>query len=92
VGGEGLPDIMWSVLDSRINEAVWLLGGHLGGGKSYFSEIYSQMVKSGQNKTLLRSEGSLSPGYYGIRGLRAMSENIIRKFSPLLRKRRCRTS
>ncbi|KAK3341206.1 RTC4-like domain-containing protein [Lasiosphaeria hispida] len=84
---KGYPDIEWYALDSRITKQYDFLEGILEGGKSYFSEIYSQMVKSGQNKTLLRSEGSLTPGYYGIRGLRAMSESIIRKFSPLLRKR-----
>jgi hypothetical protein len=34
----------------------------------------------------MNSNVTLTPGYYGTRGLRAMSENIMSKFSPLLRK------
>ncbi|KAK0731264.1 RTC4-like domain-containing protein [Lasiosphaeris hirsuta] len=84
---KGYPDIKWYALDRRITERYGFLRGILEGGKSHFGEIFGRKVKSGQNKTLLRSEGSLTPGYYGIRGLRAMSENIIREFSSLLRKR-----
>src|SRR5262249_2532417 len=36
---------------------------------------------------LFKSEDNLTPGYYGPRGLRTMSEGIIRRFSTILRRR-----
>lgn len=84
---KGYPDIKWNALDSRITRKHGFLRTILEGSKSHYGEIFSQKVKAGQNKTLLRSEDNLTPGYYGIRGLRAMSENLVREFSLLLRKR-----
>ncbi|KAK3328803.1 RTC4-like domain-containing protein [Apodospora peruviana] len=85
----GYPDIKWEKLDKRIAKQYDFLRDILKGGKSHYGDIFSQKVKAGQNKTLLRSEANLTPGYYGIRGLRAMSENLIRdrEFSSLLRDR-----
>ncbi|KAK0734980.1 RTC4-like domain-containing protein [Lasiosphaeria miniovina] len=84
---KGYPDIEWSSLDRRISKKFSFLRGILEGDRSHFGDIFSQKVRIGQNKTLLKSEANLTPGYYGIRGLRAMSEAIIREFSSLLRKR-----
>ncbi|KAK4449247.1 RTC4-like domain-containing protein [Podospora aff. communis PSN243] len=84
---KGYPDISWSRLESRINEQHRFLRTILEGGKSHFGDIFSEKVKTGQNKTLLKSEESLTPGYYGGRGLRAMSENLVNNFSSLLRRR-----
>jgi len=83
----GYPDIKWGRLEARINRQHDFLKAILEGGKSHFSEMFSQKVKTGQNKTLLKSDESLTPGYYGIRGLRTMSENLVSEFSSLLRKR-----
>ncbi|KAK0657196.1 RTC4-like domain-containing protein [Cercophora newfieldiana] len=84
---KGYPDIRWSSLEARINQQHGFLRAILEGGKSHYGDIFSEKVKTGQNKTLLKSEENLTPGYYGIRGLRAMSENLVREFSTLLRKR-----
>lgn len=83
----GYPDIRWSALDARIAKRYDFLRNILEGGKSYYGDVFSKKVRDGQYKTLLKSEENLTPGYYGIRGLRAMSENIVAEFSTLLRKR-----
>ena len=83
----GFPDIKWNRLEGRIQRQYGFLRGILEGGKSFYGEMFSQTVKSGRNKELLKAESSLIPGYYGIRGLRAMSENIVGEFSSMLRKR-----
>ncbi|KAK3695298.1 RTC4-like domain-containing protein [Podospora appendiculata] len=84
---KGYPDINWGKLNARISREYGFLRDILEGGKSHYADAFSQKVKAGQNKTLLKSESNLTPGYYGIRGLRAMSENLIGQFSSLLRKR-----
>ncbi|KAK1755111.1 RTC4-like domain-containing protein [Echria macrotheca] len=84
---EGYPAIEWNKLDRRIEKKSGFLRAILEGGSSYYGDIFSQKVKAGQNKTLFKSEENLTPGYYGIRGLRAMSEHIVGEFSSLLRKR-----
>ncbi|KAK0618483.1 RTC4-like domain-containing protein [Bombardia bombarda] len=84
---KGYPNIDWRELDARIEKQYDFLKEILEGGESHYGDIFSGKVAAGQNKTLLKSEENLTPGYYGIRGLRTMSENIIREFSSLLRKR-----
>jgi len=83
----GFPDIKWNRLEGRIQRQYGFLRGILEGGKSFYGEMFSQTVKSGRNKELLKAERSLIPGYYGIRGLRTMSENLVGEFSSMLRKR-----
>jgi len=83
----GYPDIRWSTLDGRIAKRYGFLRHILEGGKSYYGDVFGKKVKDGQYKTLLKSEENLTPGYYGVRGLRVMSENIVAEFSTLLRKR-----
>ncbi|KAK3947790.1 RTC4-like domain-containing protein [Pseudoneurospora amorphoporcata] len=68
---KGYPDIDWTVMDKRI--------------KKHYNTLRS--IKSGQNKTLLKSDGNLTPGYYGMRGLRIMLEHLVNKFSSELWKR-----
>ncbi|KAK4160918.1 RTC4-like domain-containing protein [Cladorrhinum sp. PSN259] len=86
---KGYPAIMWRKLDERISEHVPLLRSILEGKQSsHYSDLFQDKIKSGQNRTLLRSDKlNLTPGYYGIRGLRQMSENLIHEFSAILRKR-----
>lgn len=84
----GYPDIDWTKLDRRIAKHYDFLREILEGErKSHYAEKLRDQVRSGQNRTLLKSDTNLTPGYYGIRGLRAMSENLIGQFSALLRKR-----
>ena len=83
------PEIDWNGLDERIAKHYKFLRAILQGGESHYGDIFSQKIKSGQNRTLLKSEDdlNLSPGYYGARGLRAMTDNLTWKFSSLLRER-----
>lgn len=84
---KGYPDIDWTTMDKRIRNHYDFLRTILNGGKSYYANVFSEKIKSGQNKTLLRSEGNLTPGYYGMRGLRLMSEHLVNDLSSELRKR-----
>ncbi|KAK4032390.1 RTC4-like domain-containing protein [Parachaetomium inaequale] len=91
---KGYPDIDWQRLDERIALHYPLLrrileGGGGGGGAppSHYGDLFRDAVRAGRNRTLLRSDANLTPGYYGMRGLRAMTENLISEFSALLRKR-----
>jgi hypothetical protein len=82
---KGYPEIEWLELDSRISRQHRRLKKILKGGKSHYSERFGQSIKSGQSRTLFKTKQSLTPGYYGLRGLRAMTEAIIEEFSGLLR-------
>ncbi|KAK3309624.1 RTC4-like domain-containing protein [Chaetomium strumarium] len=85
---KGYPDVDWRHLDDRIARHYPYLRKILEDGEpSHYDKLFRDTIRSGQNRTLLRSDANLTPGYYGIRGLRAMSENLIREFSSLLRKR-----
>ncbi|KAK5657097.1 hypothetical protein OQA88_3625 [Cercophora sp. LCS_1] len=83
----GYPDINWGTLEKRIAEQHGYLKSILQGTKCYYGDMFSQKIKSGQNKTMLKSEENPTPGYYGTRGFRVMSEIIVSNFSSLLRKR-----
>ncbi|KAK4136720.1 hypothetical protein BT67DRAFT_460790 [Trichocladium antarcticum] len=84
----GYPDIDWRGLDGRIAEHYGFLTAILeGDARSHYGDAFRDAVRAGQNRTLFRSDANLTPGYYGIRGLRAMSENLIGEFSALLRRR-----
>lgn len=84
----GYPDIKWSRLDARIAERYDFLRGILeDDAPSHFGDLFRDRVRAGSSRTLLQSDANLTPGYYGIRGLRAMSENLIGEFSGVLRRR-----
>jgi hypothetical protein len=82
----GYPDIEWPRLDERIARHYASIRGILeGSAPSHYDALFGDAVRSGRNRTLLQSDANLTPGYYGIRGLRAMTENLISEFAPLLR-------
>ena len=83
----GYPEIDWLRLDLRISKHHNFLRGILQGKPSYFTDAFYRTIKSGGNKTVLKTEESLTPGYYGPRGQRAISDNIIKNFSDLLHER-----
>ncbi|KAF6830789.1 hypothetical protein CPLU01_07116 [Colletotrichum plurivorum] len=83
----GYPAIDWDNLSSRLTNHFDFLKDIINGSPSYYGAMLSDTVKEGKNRTLLKAEGSLTPGYYGPRGLRALSEDIIGRFSSTLRKR-----
>ncbi|KAK2769336.1 hypothetical protein CKAH01_00943 [Colletotrichum kahawae] len=83
----GYPDIDWVELGFRLTDHYDFLEEIIKGGASYYGNRLIDTVKEGKNRTLLKAEGSLTPGYYGPRGLRALSEDIIARFSSILRER-----
>jgi hypothetical protein len=83
----GFPDIDWLGLDDRIAKHHAALREVLNGAESHYRAAYAKKVGSGKSRTLLKEENSLLPGYYGNRGLRAMSESIVEHFSSDLRTR-----
>jgi hypothetical protein len=88
---KGYPDIDWRHLNDRIARHYSYLRRILEDGEpSHYDKLFRDTIRSGQNRTLFRSDANLTPGYYGIRGLRAISENLILEFSSLLRKRALR--
>ncbi|KAK1690952.1 RTC4-like domain-containing protein [Colletotrichum godetiae] len=86
-GARGYPKIDWDVLDTRIASHYNFLRKIINGGSSHFGDLLLDKVREGKNRTLLKAEDSLTPGYYGPRGLRAFSEHIIGRFSSVLRER-----
>lgn len=85
----GYPEISWHELDGRIQTHHPHLDNLLSGAPSHYRELLKELMKSGKNRTLkqamMSSGDSLTPGYYGSRGQRVMSENIMKRFSPTLR-------
>ncbi|KAK4156898.1 RTC4-like domain-containing protein [Chaetomidium leptoderma] len=84
----GYPDIDWHGLDGRMARHYGQLARILeDGAPSHYGDAFRGAVRAGRNRTLLHSDANLTPGYYGLRGLRAMTENLIGEFSSSLRKR-----
>ncbi|KAK2073029.1 hypothetical protein P8C59_007342 [Phyllachora maydis] len=84
------PVIKWESMESRIGQHFGKLERILRGQRSFYGDAFSEKVKAGQNKTvktMVKANQSLTPGYYGLKGLATMSDSIIRKFSSLLRER-----
>jgi len=84
---KGYPSIDWKTLDARIAKHHAFLQDILEGASCHYGQEFRERIKAGLNKTMHRSGVNLTPGYYGPRGLRVMSENLVNKFSSLLRKR-----
>jgi hypothetical protein len=83
------PTINWSDLDTRLTENHSFIKDLLDGAPSHYRNILDEQVRAGKDRTLLQAVQNSNvfiPGYYGSRGLRAMSENIMSKFSPHLRR------
>ncbi len=82
------PDIDWTRLEERITGHYDFLSEILAGRRpSYYDDRFAAVVRSGRNRSLFQSSANLTPGYYGIRGLRAMTEQLIYALAPLLRER-----
>ncbi|RYP05453.1 hypothetical protein DL764_003802 [Monosporascus ibericus] len=84
----GYPKIDWSTIESRLASHERFLREILEGSRpSHYASILKEKVESGKDRTLLKTGDSVTPGYYGPKGLRVMTEYIMRKFSSVLRKR-----
>lgn len=83
----GYPLINWSILDSRVSECHSLIKKLINGSDCYYRNLMEEKVIAGKDRSLQKMTSNLSPGYYGGRGLRIISENIMQRFTPLLKKR-----
>ncbi|RDL34700.1 uncharacterized protein BP5553_07828 [Venustampulla echinocandica] len=84
---QGYPEIDWKSLDSRIAKHRSFIKDLINGGESHYRTMLDEKVQTGKDRNLLQMTSNLTPGYYGTRGLRVMSENIMHDFTPLLKKR-----
>jgi len=84
---KGYPEIDWDGFDSRLDRHDSRLRRILNGEPSHFAQILQEHIKSGKERTLLKSKHITGPGYYGPRGMRLLQEHIIRRHSSLLRER-----
>ncbi len=84
---KGYPTIKWEKLDSRISKHHQFIKELINGRPSHYRNILNEKVSTGKDRTLMKMTSNLTPGYYGTRGLRVVSENIMKKFTPLLKKR-----
>ena len=84
---KGYPEIAWDMLDARISKHHSFIKELIDGGSSHYRDVLAETVKAGKDRNLLKSTSNLTPGYYGSRGLRFISENIVHVFTPLLKKR-----
>lgn len=83
----GYPIIDWKKLDSRISQHHAFIKQLITGVDCHYRNLLAESVDAGKNRTLLKTDFNPTPGYYGTRGKRAISENTMRSFTPLLKKR-----
>jgi hypothetical protein len=83
----GYPTIDWEHLDNRISKHYSFIQSLVNGQDCHYRQALDETVKAGKDRTLLKSTSNITPGYYGSRGLRAISESIMHKFTPLLKRR-----
>lgn len=84
---KGYPEIDWGNLETRIRGYHDYIESLIRGKTSHFGMEHQENIKTGQNRTLLKTEDYLTPGYYGLRGMSLMTETIVVAFSSLLRER-----
>lgn len=85
---KGYPDIEWAALQTRFSQHKYFIRDILEGKKpSHFASLLGDKVESGKDRTLLKTDESLTPGYYGPRGLRTMTDLIMGTFSDTVRRR-----
>lgn len=83
----GYPKINWTKLDSRINKHHTHVKKLIDGMDSHYRAEFQAKVDAGQDRNLRKATANLTPGYYGGRGLRALSENIMTAHTNLFKKR-----
>ncbi len=83
----GYPQIHWESFDARISKHHSFIKELIKGVDCHYRDILDQRVNTGKDRNLMKMTSNLIPGYYGSRGLRSISENIMDRFTPLLKKR-----
>ncbi|KAI9730611.1 MAG: hypothetical protein M1818_008093 [Claussenomyces sp. TS43310] len=85
-------DFLKKILDGGASYYKNVLQEHVRSGKNrtllqgLLTSPAAAAAASSPSSSSFSSEPTLTPGYYGPRGLRAMSENIMARFSPQLRR------
>jgi hypothetical protein len=84
----GYPAVDWVGLRSRLAPHAEHLERVLRGqAPSYFCDLLATEVKAGTRRNLLKADYNTSVGYFGSRGFRIMQEDLMLRFSKLLRER-----
>jgi hypothetical protein len=81
------PEIDWENLTRRIAKHHSFIKELVNGKECHSRQALDETVKAGKDRTLLKMTSNLTPGYYGSRGLREISEAIMKDFTPLLKRR-----
>ncbi|KAH8788573.1 RTC4-like domain-containing protein [Diaporthe sp. PMI_573] len=84
---KGYPSVDWEHLETRIGAHQPYLESLINGATSHFGERLREKIRTGRNRTLFTMDEYPVPGYYGLRGMSAMTESIVDAFSSLLRER-----
>ncbi|KAL1852117.1 hypothetical protein Daus18300_012264 [Diaporthe australafricana] len=84
---KGYPKVDWGQLEARIESHRGFLESLINGAASHFGERLREKIRTGENRTLFTTDDYPIPGYYGLRGMSAMTEGIVDAFSSLLRER-----
>lgn len=82
---KGYPEIDWTKLVKRVAGYHDFIESLIRGASSHFGLLHKEKIKTGKNRTLLKTENYLMPGYYGLRGMSILTETIVETFSSLLR-------
>lgn len=81
------PDINWDKLEARISKHYSFIRKVINGGASHYRDLLEDRVNAGQDRNLMKMTTNLTPGYYGARGLRIISENLMLEFTSLIKKK-----
>ncbi|EPE29664.1 hypothetical protein GLAREA_00824 [Glarea lozoyensis ATCC 20868] len=84
---KGYPVINWERLSSRIDEHHQFIEGLIKGAECHSRSLLEERIQAGKERNLLTTTSNLIPGYYGARGLRDISQQVMENFSELLRER-----
>ncbi|KAL3419028.1 hypothetical protein PVAG01_09249 [Phlyctema vagabunda] len=84
---KGYPRIDWQGMNKRIRAHHKFIKDLVKGAPCHYRTVLDDAIKSGKNRTLKDMSQSLVPGYYGSRGLKVISENIMSRFPKLLKER-----
>jgi hypothetical protein len=82
----GYPEIDWEILGSRISKHYSFIRKVINGDNSHYRDLLEDRVNAGKDRNLMKMTSNLTPGYYGGRGLRIISEKIMHEFTSLLKK------
>lgn len=82
------PKVNWSRVEGRLEGHREFLENILEGRRpSHYADKYQGKLKDKAQRTLFKSGDALTPGYYGPRGLRVMTEFVVRDLGDVLRRR-----